>query len=90
TDEFGNTVPYNGSGSYSGCGNWGGGYFSMAWSATKGDGTYKPVNPSYPNCSTTCSNWTSTSGGGDIWIMWNNANTASCADALYHLICFEQ
>ncbi len=89
-NEFGNVVPFNGAGSYPTCGSWLGGYFIMSWNATKPDGTFAPVNPGYPQCNTTCSDWTGTSGGGDIWIQWNNSNTASCADALYRLLCFEQ
>ncbi|MCC6600573.1 MAG: hypothetical protein IT223_07840 [Crocinitomicaceae bacterium] len=89
-NEFGSTVSFNGPGSYSGCGSWAGGYFIMAWSATKANGTFNPVNPSYPTCSTTWSDWMSTSGGGDIWIQWNNQNTANCGESSYHLMCFEQ
>jgi len=86
-NEFGNVVPFNGSGSFPSCGSWLGGYFIMHWSSTKADGTYNPPSGS---CHTTCSDWTGTTGGGDIWIQWNNRNTASCGDALYRLLCFEQ
>jgi hypothetical protein len=86
-NEFGSTVPFNGAGGYSGCGAWAGGFFIMHWSSTKADGTY---NPPIGVCQTTCSDWTSTSGGGEIWIAWNNQNTANCGEALYRLMCFEQ
>jgi hypothetical protein len=89
-DEYGNVVPFNPGGGYPNCGSWLGGYFIMAWSATKSDGTFAPTIPGYPNCQTTCSDWTSTTGGGDIWIQWNNQNTANCGESLYRLMCFEQ
>ncbi len=89
-DEFGNVLPFTPGGGYSGCGSWLGGYFIFSWNATNADGTFKPAPiGQYSNCHTTCNDWTSTSGGGDVWIMWNNSNTLDCSAAT-HLICVEQ